>query len=133
MKYFHALKGPIIGALSVATPAILCHKEPARRKNTPYELRPRGISCSSLVLYGIRILGFHARKGPIRGGFLPMLCSSLSPLLFNKRKPFQFRNPTDMKYFSNKFISFQENLESLGVYFNFDVLGNSFILKCYLP
>ena len=36
VKYFHALKGPIIGALSVATPAVLCHKEPARRKNTPY-------------------------------------------------------------------------------------------------
>ena len=25
----------------------------------------RGISCSSLVLYGIRIVGFHAWKGPI--------------------------------------------------------------------
>ena len=36
VKYFHALKGPIIGALSDATPAVLCHKEPARRKNTPY-------------------------------------------------------------------------------------------------
>ena len=36
LKYFHALKGPIIGALSDATPAVLCHKEPARRKNTPY-------------------------------------------------------------------------------------------------
>ena len=36
VKYFHALKGPTIGALSDATPAILCHKEPARRKNTPY-------------------------------------------------------------------------------------------------
>ena len=33
LKYFHALKGPIIGALSDATPAILFHKEPARRKN----------------------------------------------------------------------------------------------------
>ena len=30
-----SLKGPIIGALSDATPALLCHKEPARRKNTP--------------------------------------------------------------------------------------------------
>ena len=29
-----------------------------------------GISCSSLVLYVIRIVGFHARKGPIRGGFM---------------------------------------------------------------
>ena len=36
LKYFPALKGPIIGALSDATPAVLCHKEPARRKNTPY-------------------------------------------------------------------------------------------------
>ena len=40
VKYFHALKGPIIGALSDATPAVLCHKEPARagaleRKITP--------------------------------------------------------------------------------------------------
>ena len=26
-----------------------------------------GISCSSLVLYGIRIVGFHARNGPIIG------------------------------------------------------------------
>ena len=67
-----------------------------------------------------------------------MFCSTLSPFLFNKRKPFHFRNPTDMKYFSNKFISFQEQLESLGVYFNFDVLENSFIFnslfaveKCY--
>ena len=31
LKYFHALKGPIKGALSDATPALLCHKEPARR------------------------------------------------------------------------------------------------------
>ena len=29
LKYFHALKGPIIGALGDATPAVLCHKEPA--------------------------------------------------------------------------------------------------------
>ena len=35
-RELHALKGPIIGALSDATPALLCHKEPARRKNTPY-------------------------------------------------------------------------------------------------
>ena len=52
VKYFHALKGPIIGALSDATTAVLCHKEPA--KIPP----PRGITCSSLVLYGIRIVGF---------------------------------------------------------------------------
>ena len=32
----HWSNGPLIGALSVATPAILCHKEPARRKNSPY-------------------------------------------------------------------------------------------------
>ena len=36
LKYFHALTGPIVGALSVATPAILCHKEPARASNAPY-------------------------------------------------------------------------------------------------
>ena len=28
-RELHALKGPIIGALSDATPALLCHKEPA--------------------------------------------------------------------------------------------------------
>ena len=32
----HALKGPIIGALSDATPALLCHKEPARASKAPY-------------------------------------------------------------------------------------------------
>ena len=31
----HALKGPTIGALSVATLAVLCHKEPARRIQSP--------------------------------------------------------------------------------------------------
>ena len=71
---FDARKGSIIGALSVATPAVLCHKELARRKNTP----TRGISCSSLVLYGIRIVGFHARQGPIRGGLLPMRMLDIS-------------------------------------------------------
>ena len=30
-----------------------------------------GISCSSLVLYGIRIVGFHARKAPIIGALMP--------------------------------------------------------------
>ena len=30
--------------------------------------RPKGLfPCSSLVLYDIRIVGFHARKGPIIG------------------------------------------------------------------
>ena len=56
-----------------------------------------------------------------------LFCSTLSPLLFNKRKPFHSRNPTDMKYFSNKFISFLEQLESLGVYFNFDVCTWEFL------
>ena len=27
--------------------------------------------CSSLVLYGMRIVGFHARKGPIIGALMP--------------------------------------------------------------
>ena len=45
VKYFHALKGPIIGALSDATSAILCHKEPARRKNEPYFLLLAGSLC----------------------------------------------------------------------------------------
>ena len=44
---------------SVTTPAILCHKEPARASKDL-----TGLSvCSSLVLYGIKIVGFHARKG----------------------------------------------------------------------
>ena len=45
VKYFHALKGPIIDALSDATSAILCHKEPARRKNEPYFLLLAGSLC----------------------------------------------------------------------------------------
>ena len=45
VKYFHALKGPIIGTLSDATSAILCHKEPARRKNEPYFLLLAGSLC----------------------------------------------------------------------------------------
>ena len=45
LKYFH----------HVATPALLCHKEPARRIQTP--------------LLGIG--GFHARKGPIVGALMP--------------------------------------------------------------
>ena len=35
-RELQALKGPIIGALSDATPAILCHKEPARASKAPY-------------------------------------------------------------------------------------------------
>ena len=35
LKYFHARKGPIIGVLSVATPAVLYHKEPAGRIQSP--------------------------------------------------------------------------------------------------
>ena len=55
-------------------PALLCHKEPARRIQSPLlgaleRKIPLGgyFACSSLVLYGIRIGGFHARKGPIIG------------------------------------------------------------------
>ena len=35
-RELHALKGPIIGGLSDATPALLCHKEPARASKAPY-------------------------------------------------------------------------------------------------
>ena len=45
---------------SVATPALLCHKEPARASKAYFV-------CPSLVLYGIRIGGFHAQKGSIIG------------------------------------------------------------------
>ena len=53
LKYFH----------DVATSALLCHKEPARRIQS-FLL---GSLERSLVLYGIRIVGFHALKGPIIG------------------------------------------------------------------
>ena len=45
MKYFH----------SDATPALLWYKEPAR-----------GTQSLSLILYCIKIGGFHVRKGPVR-------------------------------------------------------------------
>ena len=45
MKYFH----------SDATPALLCHKEPA--KGTPTWV----ISCLSLVLYGVREVSMHRK------------------------------------------------------------------------
>ena len=35
-RELHVLKGPTIGALSDATPALLCHKEPARASKAPY-------------------------------------------------------------------------------------------------
>ena len=47
---------------SFIAPVLLCHKEPACRIQSP---------CSSLVLYGTRIVGFHARKGPIIDAILP--------------------------------------------------------------
>ena len=51
----------------------LGHPKPPTRgfgtQNTSYYL---GVfACSSLVLYGIRIVGFHARKGPIIGALMP--------------------------------------------------------------
>ena len=68
LKYFH----------SVAMPALLCHKEPGRRIQSPLlgaleRKIPLGgyFSCSSLALYGIRIGGFHAQKGSIIGALMP--------------------------------------------------------------
>ena len=62
----------------ISSPAVLCHKEPARRIQSPLlgaldRKIPLGgyFACSSLVLYGIRIGGFHARKGPIIGALMP--------------------------------------------------------------
>ena len=56
LKYFHG----------VAMRALLCHKEPAQgTHNAPIALG--GILCLSLVLYGIRIGGFHAQKGSTIG------------------------------------------------------------------
>ena len=48
----------------VASPEVLCHKEPAQKSKEPTQ-------DSSLVLYGIRIVGFHARKDPILGALVP--------------------------------------------------------------
>ena len=50
LKYFHG----------VAAPALLCHKEPARRIQSL-------LAPLSLVLYSIR----DARKGPIIGALMP--------------------------------------------------------------
>ena len=51
---------------SDATPALLCHKEPAQGTLSP--LCTMGISCLSLVPYGIKIGGFNARKESVIGG-----------------------------------------------------------------
>ena len=51
-----------------AMPAVLCRKDPASRIQSPLLGTCGGyFTCSSLVLYGIRIVGFYARKGPIIG------------------------------------------------------------------
>ena len=59
-------------------PALLCHKGPARRIQSPLlgaleRKIPLGgyFACSSLVLYGIRIVGFQALKGPFIGALMP--------------------------------------------------------------
>ena len=72
----HRCRGLFLG---VVPPATLCHKEPARRIQNPLlgalerKIPPtRGyFACSSLVLYGTRLVGFHARKGPITGALMP--------------------------------------------------------------
>ena len=48
-----------------------------RRQNNPIG---GYFACSSLVLYGIRIVGFHARKGPITGGFMHRKVLLLAPM-----------------------------------------------------
>ena len=53
-------------AHSVATPVLLCHKEPAQGTKRPLL---KGISCLSLVHYGLREGGFRSGKGPLRGNF----------------------------------------------------------------
>ena len=55
LKYFH----------SVATPALLCHKEPARRIQSPLLGTPRWF----FMAQGTG--GFHARKGPIINALMP--------------------------------------------------------------
>ena len=58
-------------SLVLLAPAILCHKEPAR-PILPSKGHYIGgyFACSSLGLYGIRIVCFHARKGPIIGALM---------------------------------------------------------------
>ena len=46
LKYFH----------DVAMPALLCHKEPARSKQSVPKPLVGGFGCDELVLYGIREL-----------------------------------------------------------------------------
>ena len=50
----------LLGVDSDATPALLCHKGPAQGTLSP--LCTWGISCLSLVPYGMKIGGFNARK-----------------------------------------------------------------------
>ena len=59
-------------SLQMLAPAVLCHKERARASKAPYQgLWDANFACSWLVLYGIKINGFHARKGPIIGALVP--------------------------------------------------------------
>ena len=65
-------------AHSVATPALLCHKEPAQdtHKGLWDEMAPtRGISCLSLLLYGIRIGSEGLVTGEIRLLVTPLMMS----------------------------------------------------------
>ena len=65
----------LIGALSDSTPVILCHKEPARRNQSPLQgafegkITPLGSILLAprcfFMAWRKRIVGFHARKGPI--------------------------------------------------------------------
>ena len=50
---------------------LLCHKEHSSHPKPPTRGFGTLFACSSLVLYGIRIVGFHARKGPIIGALMP--------------------------------------------------------------
>ena len=59
-------------------PAILCHKEPACSIQSPLlvtlerKIPPFGVFWLLLAgSYGIRIVGFHARKGPIKDALMP--------------------------------------------------------------
>ena len=111
LKYFLPLKGPIIGALSVATPAVLCHKEPARRKNTPYQgyfLLLAGslwhedswLSCTTRSYQG----WLHARKGPIRGApnrFFPCMEATYPYDIKNQRGA---RNTPQWGYFCDELV-----------------------------
>ena len=67
LSYFH----------DVATPALVCHKEPARASKASYWALERGgiLFAPRSFFMALGIGGFHARKGPIIGALMPQRTS----------------------------------------------------------